>query len=62
MAAGAGDVAGQFDVLDHIQRGEQVEVLKDEADVACAQPGQVAVGGGGDVHAAHNHGAGGWAQ
>src|SRR6266511_3326399 len=62
VAGGAGEVAGQLDVLGDGERRQQVEVLEDEAEAAGAQARQAPLGGAGDVQAVHLDDAGGGAQ
>ena len=61
-AGGAGEVAGELDVLEGVERAEEVEVLEDEAEVSGAQRGQAPFGCGGEVDAGDGDGAAGGAE
>ena len=47
----AGNVNGDLDIRARAQRGQKIEFLEDESDLALAQPGALAVGKGGEIHA-----------
>ena len=49
--AQTGDVNGDLDVRTRAERGQKIEFLKDKSDFALAQPGALAVGKGGEIHA-----------
>jgi hypothetical protein len=53
-----GEVAGQFDVLEGVKCGEQVEVLEDETEVPGTEGWEGPVGSGGEVGAIDGDGTG----